>query len=103
MTFELLEEIAFGEMGMLEHEFNESTPLYFVRRLNGQRRAEYGRQKIEMILARKIAYFAAAGNLKEGTTEKDLWLMPWELTTDTERMNLMELAEKIDSLNWGIA
>ena len=56
-----------------------------------------------MILARKIAYFAAAGNLKEGTTEKDLWLMPWELTTDTERMNLMELAEKIDSLNWGIA
>ena len=94
----MIEEIAFGEMGMLEEDFNNSTPLYFVRRLNGMRAAEYSRQKLDMILARKIAYFASIGNFEQGTTEKDLWAHPFEMKNRTDE--LVQIMNIIESYNW---
>ena len=88
---------------MLESEFELSTPLYFVRRLNGMRATEKNKTMLDDIRARRVAYFSALGNLKPDTKEMDLWAIP-EFDDAVKKKEMEELRnykEFSDSINWG--
>jgi hypothetical protein len=66
-------------MGMSEKEYNECSPLWLVRRLNGRMTADRSRTKLMMALVRDICYYAGnGGNFKKGVAKHDIYLLPGE-------------------------
>ncbi len=90
-----MEEIAFGEMGLTEQEFDSSTPRYFVRRANGMRAKEDRDNLIWNWRIRRLAYLT--GQWAKGTTEEKIWPFPGERTTYDELLEARDFIEQ----TWG--
>lgn len=73
-------------MGMSEKEYNECSPKWLVRRLNGRMAVERSRTKLMMSLVRDICYYAGnGGNFKKGVSKHDIFLLPGEQKLIEER------------------
>lgn len=92
----MLEQIAYGEMGMIEQEFDCSTTRYFVLRLNGMRAREERDDLKWNWRLRRVAYLA--GQFKRGTREVDIWRFDYESRTTIDE--LYEARDLIEA-NWG--
>lgn len=79
-------------MGMSQKEYNDCTPLWLVRMINGKMAAERSRTKLMMALVRDICYYAGnGGNFKKGVTKHDIYLLPGEKTLLEERKRQLKI------------
>lgn len=64
---------------MLEKEFDDCTPRYFVARLNGLRASQAVQNRLTMSLIREVCYYAAhGGNFQKGLKRSDIFDLPGE-------------------------
>lgn len=78
MTWRIIERIAFGEMGMLENDFNKCTPYYWRTRLDGMRHAQHQQFQNDWEMTRWMAATIMSPHLKKPISPQKLMKFPWE-------------------------
>ena len=80
MTWRIIERIAFGEMGMLEKDFNQCRPYYWRARLDGMRQTQHQQFQNDWEMTRWMAATIMSPHLKKPISPQKLMKFPWEQT-----------------------
>ena len=101
MDFDLLQQVAIGQLGMSEDEFWGTTPRAFFNAVEGfesKRRVDLEIQRLQTL------YFVNTWASKPIRDPKKLWAYPWETSSVSDKQRAMashrarRLAEKFDRI-----
>lgn len=85
-----------GEIGLRLVDFYEMTPRQFQNYFEGYADVKAAAQKESWFQTRWLAFYAAAGHLKKGTTPDKLLVFPWEI--QVEENNGIPTQKEIDDV-----
>ena len=74
--------MAYGELGLRQKEYEESSPEYLTLAIEGKRKAETERTKEIYEIARTLAYFSVSPHTKKNISPKKLWPFYWDKKTE---------------------
>jgi len=73
--------VAYGELGLRQKEYEESSPEYLTLAIEGKRNADTARTKETYEIARTLAYFSVSPHTKKNISPKKLWPFYWDEKT----------------------
>lgn len=95
-----MKQIAFGELGLTEKQYNESSPEYLTIAIEGKRKKELSDAKQFYNVARQLAYFVMIAPITKPKKHSPtgLWPLPWDENNNDIKEWLKKNKQQFDKL-----